>query len=46
MKTGIEQLVEQIIEVIRPQLIKELESNIFKNMNEIIERNKFEKGRF
>lgn len=45
MKKEIEQLVDEIIVLIRPQLIQELESNLFKNMNEIIERNKFKKSR-
>lgn len=45
MKTEIEQLVDQIIEVIRPQLIEELKSNLINNMYEIIERNKFKKSR-
>lgn len=45
MEKEIEQLVDQIIVLIRPQLIQELESNLFKNMNEIVERNKFKKSR-
>ena len=45
MKTEIEQLVDQIIEVIRPQLIEELKSNLINNMYEIIERNNFKKSR-